>query len=141
MGGRKPRQSDLRRAVSTTYFALFHAICRNCADTLIGAQGATRRERAWRQAYRSIDHRQAKSRLNQRQSMRKFPKEIEDFGDAFATVQEKRHSADYDPSYRVNRSEVLADIETAEAAIRNLNAAGIGDRRALAAWVTLPDRG
>lgn len=141
MGGRKPRQSDLRRAVSTTYYALFHALCRNCADTLIGTQGAMRSGPAWRQAYRSLDHGQAKKRFGRWQIMRKFPKEIEEFGNTFVTAQEKRHSADYDPSYRVNRSEVLTDIETAEAAIRNLISTGIKDRRALAAWVTLADRG
>jgi len=35
----KPRQSDLERALSTAYYAMFHAMCRNCADCLIGTVG------------------------------------------------------------------------------------------------------
>ena len=37
----RPNQADLRRAVSTTYYALFHALARCCANTLIGATPAT----------------------------------------------------------------------------------------------------
>ena len=33
----KPRQSDLKRAISTAYYALFHAMARNAADMLVGA--------------------------------------------------------------------------------------------------------
>ena len=33
----RPSQADLRRAVSTTYYALFHALAQCCANTLIGA--------------------------------------------------------------------------------------------------------
>ena len=31
-----PKQSDLKRAQSTAYNAMFHALCRNCADTVVG---------------------------------------------------------------------------------------------------------
>ena len=72
--------------------------------------------------------------------MKAFPKEIEDFGNAFVTAQIKRQAADYDPEFRVARSEVLTDISTAEAAIEKLNSARPKDRRALAAWVTLANR-
>jgi len=140
MGGRKPRQSDLRRAVSTAYYAHFHALCRTCADTLIGTRGAERSERAWRQAYRALQHGQAKARFTNRFAMKTFPRGIEDFGNAFVEAQIKRHSADYDPTFRVTRSEALTDIRTAEDAIAKLNAARIMDRRALAAWVVFPDR-
>ena len=72
--------------------------------------------------------------------MKTFPKEIEDFGNTFVAAQAKRHAADYDPFYRVVRSEVLADIKTAESAIEKLKATTMKDRRALAAWVTLANR-
>ncbi len=35
-GALKPKQVDLRRAVSAAYYAVFHSFCRNCADTLVG---------------------------------------------------------------------------------------------------------
>ena len=72
--------------------------------------------------------------------MKAFPKDIEDFGNTFVNAQIKRSSADYDPSFRTARSEVLTDIGTAEAAIRKLKSSPIKDRRTLAAWVTLVNR-
>ena len=32
----KPRQADLKRAVSTAYYALFHAMAKDAADMLVG---------------------------------------------------------------------------------------------------------
>ena len=140
MGGRKPRQSDLRRAVSTAYYALFHALCRNCADALIGTVGANRSEPAWSQAYRSVNHGQARDRFRNGTVMAKFSPDIQDFGNVFLDAQRKRHSADYDPSYRAAKAAVLTDIGSAEAAIGKLRSASMKDRRALAPWVTLVDR-
>ena len=140
MGGRRPRQSDLRRAVSTAYYALFHALCRNCADAFIGTAGANRSEPAWRQAYRSVDHGRAKDRFGNRNIMGKFPADIQDFGNAFVKAQAQRRAADYDPAYRALKAAVLSDIASAEAVIGSLRSASLKDRRALAAWVTLLDR-
>lgn len=140
MGGGKPRQADLRRAVSTIYYALFHALCRNCADSLIGTKGSDRSNPAWRQAYRSVGHKYAKRACSDQRTMKFFPKEIEDFGNTFVSSQIKRLLADYDPSYRVTRSEVLTDIKTAESAMKKLRASRIKHRRAFAAWVTLMNR-
>ena len=72
--------------------------------------------------------------------MQKFPQEIEDFGNMFCQLQSKRHSADYDPSSRFLRSEVLSDISAAEVAIRKFQNSPIRDRRAFAAWVALKNR-
>ena len=72
--------------------------------------------------------------------MEVFPKELEDFGNAFVNAQAKRHTVDYDPSFRMTRSEVLSDISAAEAAIGKLKSAKMKDRRALSAWVTLANR-
>lgn len=137
MGGRKPRQSDLRRAVSTAYYALFHALCRNCADALVGTVGANRSDAAWRQAYRSLDHGRARDRFDNPNVMGSFPVDIQDFGNAFVNAQKKRHAADYDPSYRAARATVLTDIGSADAAIRKLKSTSVRHRRALAVWVTL----
>ena len=55
-------------------------------------------------------------------------------------MQEKRHAADYDPTSRFKLSDVILAIDTAELAIRQLNDCPIKDRRAFAAWVTMPER-
>ena len=56
----RPRQTDLRRAVSTTYYALFHCLAACYADTIVGGPGAKRSKPAWRQAYRALNHGSAK---------------------------------------------------------------------------------
>lgn len=115
-------------------------MCANCADCLIGTKSANRSGRAWKQVYRAISHGPAKNACKNNAKMKEFPKEIEDFANAFVTMQVKRHSADYDPDYRVARSEVQVDVDAAKVAIKQFKKAPIKDRRAFAAWVVLITR-
>lgn len=140
MSRNKPRQSDLRRAISTAYYALFHCVCRNCADCLIGTASADRSAPAWQQAYRSVVHGTVKHQCKNRTIMCKFPKDIEDFGNCFVELQFERHKADYDPNARFTRTEILTSIDSAESAIRAFGKTRIKDRRAFAAWTSMPTR-
>lgn len=81
----KPRQADLKRAVSTAYYALFHALAQTCADRLIGT-GLRRNNPAWRQVYRSLEHGFARSDCERCKALG-FPDEIVRFGNAFARLQ------------------------------------------------------
>jgi hypothetical protein len=56
------------------------------------------------------------------------------------TAQVKRHSADYDPTARLTRSELVADIDAAEDVIKRFFKVSMKDKRAFAAWVSLPIR-
>ena len=135
-----PRQSDLKRAISTAYYAMFHALCWNCANCLIGKTKSSRSKHAWRQAYRAIEHGFAKNQCRSKSTLAKFPKEIEDFANQFAALQEKRHQADYDPFSRFTRNDVLTSIEAAETAIRKLQKSNVKDKRAFAAWTAMKNR-
>ena len=97
---RKPRQANLRRAVSTAYYAMFHCLAQCCADTLVGSAGSNRSKHAWRQVYRAVEHK-GTSKKCKRGEIHEFPKEVEDFANVFVSLQEKRHSADYDPFSQV----------------------------------------
>jgi len=66
-----------------------------------------------------------------------FPHGILSFADTFATTQEARHSADYDPMARYKRPDVLNLINDCEQAIAALKAPPRDDRRAFAIWVLL----
>lgn len=137
---RRPRQSDLRRAISTAYYALFHALCQNCADCMIGTNAASRSASAWRQAYRAIEHSYTKKQCRNHQVMSKFPKEIEDFASLFYDLQVERHATDYDPFRNFTLSDVIATIDAAELAIKTFNKTGIKHRRAFAAWTAMKHR-
>jgi hypothetical protein len=115
-------------------------MCRNCADCLIGGSNSDRSKPAWTQAYRAVDHGYAKAQCNNKTVIAKFPKDIEDFANLFHELQIDRHAADYDPHSRFARTDVVATIDGAEAALRAFSKVSIKDRRAFAAWVCLRDR-
>ncbi len=110
----RPRQAMLKRAVSTAYYARFHAVCESNADALVGASPTGEDFDLWVQTYRALDHGQAKNRLlaYQRQSS---ITEIRDFVSAFGDLQERRLAADYNPRSVFTRSQVVGLIDLAEA--------------------------
>ena len=129
-----------RRAVSSAYYALFHCLARECADLLIGGSNSARSQEAWRQVYRSLDHGPCKDRCKDKAMIKRFPKGIEDFANAFVTLQERRHIADYDPFATFVKSSVEADIAIAEQALNDFRAESTKDRRAFCAYVLLKKR-
>lgn len=137
---RRPRQSNLRRAVSTAYYSMFHCLASCCADTLVGSRSADRSKPAWRQVYRALEHRLAKERCKNQDKIKKFPKEVEDFANAFVSLQEKRHSADYDPFSQFTKLEVKSDIASTRDVIKRFRAVPIKDRRAFAVFVLFKTR-
>jgi predicted LPLAT superfamily acyltransferase len=132
--GRRPKQAHLLRAVSTAYYAMFHALARCCADTLIGGPNSERSKPAWRQVYRSLDHGPSKTAC-MHDKMSGFPTEIQDFANMFRSMQEKRHKADYDPQEKAFKSAVLFDLDQVKLAIARFENAPLKDRRAFAAFV------
>jgi len=135
----QPRQTDLRRALSTAYYAAFHCLARSCADYMVGTNSKTRSKHAWQQVYRSLEHGFSKNACNDG-AISQFPKEIEDFANTFVEMQEKRHKADYDPYKRLTRSSVLTDISKVEAAIGDFKKAPIKDKRAFCTFVLFKRR-
>ncbi|HFB98297.1 MAG TPA: hypothetical protein ENJ62_04080 [Bryobacterales bacterium] len=136
----RPRQTDLRRAISTAYYAVFHALCHMCADALMGPRQESRE--AWRQVYRSIEHGIAKDRCIRNHSRDNLPVNIRKFCSIFVQLQEKRHEADYDPFARFLRSDVEDAVEFASTAISLIEKQNLDlqHRRAFAAWVLFRKR-
>jgi hypothetical protein len=134
----KPRQVDLKRAISAAYYAMFHALAQECADTVAGT-GPRRSEAAWLQVYRALEHGVVKNACEQA-GTRGFPPEIVKFAEAFLIMQEKRHAADYDPQSAYTRPEVIALVADAAQAITSLRSAARPDRRAFVALVLLRQR-
>ena len=139
-GRGRPRESNLRRAVSTTYYALFHCLAECCANILAGRVPSNRIQPAWRQTYRALQHSTARSRCRRQDTIGRFPYEIQDFAELFIEIQAKRHSADYDPDAAFDKSNVLQDIDVSEDAINRFNEAPRRDRRAFAIYVLLDIR-
>lgn len=110
-------QTNLNRAPSTAYYALFHAHCLNCADSLVGVAGTERSQRVWLQAYRAVEHAKARKKCNRIiNEIMDFPDGIITFTFKFVELQEKRYLADYDPLYQLTHNDVLNHIASAEVA-------------------------
>ena len=107
---------------------------------LVGGPSAGRSMHAWRQVYRALEHGTAKNACKTQELVKKFPKDIEDFANAFVTMQAKRHKADYDPMERFFKSSVKQDIADVKNVIERFEKAPIKHRRAFAAYVLLKTR-
>ena len=131
----RPRQVMLKRALSTAYYAMFHALCKSNADTLIGSSLSRSDDQTWLQTYRALDHRQARDRLA---SYRPGGGPLfENFARAFGNLQEHRLYADYNPIRAYARSQVSDLIQRAETSIAAFCNAPAAQRRRLAVYLLL----
>jgi uncharacterized protein (UPF0332 family) len=135
----RPRQADLRKAVSSGYYALFHTLASECANRFIGHKNRLLSE-AWHQVYRSLEHNKAKEACRQVLKLG-FPAEIIHFADIFCKMQDARHKADYDPFVRYSRADVLLMITEVESALKGFKSTPKSDRTAFSALVLLKKRG
>ena len=150
----RPKQINLRRAASAAYYAMFHELCQLIADEFVGKNSST--ERAWLQAYRALNHGEARNRCKlivdakrkQRNSTNdvrdkdmNFPSEVVAFADKFTSLQKTRHEADYDPQlppYR--REDIIGFVEMADKVRRDLRRVAPKHRKAFAVFLLLPRR-
>ena len=139
-GRGRPRQSELRRAVSTAYYALFHLLAACCADLLIGASPAVRRGPAWERAYRALGHGFARDQFRNAAQMRQFSRPLLDFADLFVLMQSEREKADYNPNVEFLRFQVLQLIAESRQKIDAFDAVPSSERRAFAAHALLRAR-
>jgi uncharacterized protein (UPF0332 family) len=116
--GKRPRDAFMRRAVSTAYYAMFHALCRLCADQLVG--GKHEKTPAWQRVYRAMEHKTAKNALLKKEVTDLHPA-LATFGVTFAILQDKRVAADYDPvSFSIYLDETNSLVDQADSAIKSL---------------------
>lgn len=139
-GKKKPKQAHLRRAVSAAYYAVFHALAKTSADSLVGKTKSRRPNKAWVEVYRGLDHGTVKTACEGAGGVA-FPKGIKDFADAFLQLQAARHSADYDPMIRLSKVEAIGYVMLAHDAIWALRAVSQNDQIAFATWVLITSKG
>ncbi len=136
-GPGRPLETDLRRAVSTVYYAVFHGMAECCADELFNRN---RRGRpGWVRIYRALNHGRAREACLGSE-VRSFPVQIRDFASLFIALQDMRHMADYDPTAEFHKSEVVRLIDTAQDVLRDFERAGRLERRHFASVVLFRKR-
>jgi uncharacterized protein (UPF0332 family) len=135
----KPRQADLRRAVSTAYYAVFTCLAAACADCLVGKTTVKRSSTSWARVFRSLEHKAAKATLN-RLASDPAQHSISRFSILLNALQEQRHSADYDPLSRIARSEAILAVDQATQAINDLDSLSDDQKHQLAVQLLFKDR-
>lgn len=73
--------------------------------------------------------------------MQRFPKAVQGFAETFASLQSKRHLADYDPDAPFRKSDVIEDIGEARNAIARFTKVPPEHRRAFAIYLLTNLRG
>lgn len=131
-GALAPTQTELRRAVSCTYYAMFHTLATSNANALVGALPYDQQSWAWQQTYRAADHRPTRNKLSRASLGGRFPAAIRIFGEVFSDAQQARHSADYDPHSEFYATGVTGLIDKVEDAIIAFNQTPDDIRRDLA---------
>jgi uncharacterized protein (UPF0332 family) len=129
-GRGRPRSANLRRSISTSYYALFHHLLRAAADLLIGAvERDTQRHNL---AYRALDHGRMKgvcTEVLKSPAARGFGMEVVSCARLFVELQDSRQTADYDPSATITIDHAHAAVNKAEKAMRDFAAAPELQRR------------
>ena len=136
----RPKQTELSRAVSCAYYAMFHVLASCCADTMMGATPSRRSNQAWRQVYRALEHGRTIHQCSNSRIMSLFPTPIQDFGEHFIEMQRLRHLADYDPLAEFRRSQVKQLVEETADRMRQFELADTSDRLAFSAYILFPLR-
>lgn len=153
---RRPKQVNLRRAVSTAYYGLFHYLVDQSCRRVMGGQHPQVPYR--RVLARSFSHADMKSACKSFAggTLKKgaaeglprgfsIPKEIQQIATTFVDLQERRHVADYDFTETFTRSEALAAVREIRIAIRRFHKLANSNEKkfflaCLWAWKTLADR-
>lgn len=145
-----PRQADLRRAISASYYGVFHAIATEAADDFVGK---TQRDSSrYALVYRSIEHgrlRRVCEDIVKPTPPAKYAKYVPTggLGDdlvavaiAVSELQERRHSADYDSLFRATTSDAVLAVATARDALDRFKSASSVRRRMFVSLIAFPPR-
>ncbi|HZL29219.1 MAG TPA: hypothetical protein VFC39_22025 [Acidobacteriaceae bacterium] len=121
-----PSQANLRRAISSAYYALFHLFIAEAVDRLLPAEPPGLRERASR-AFSHGEMKQVCIRFLAKRIVEDFAPllrvstspELLFIARTFVNLQEQRHLADYDVGIFLLRAETLLSIDKARRAFTN----------------------
>jgi len=129
-----------RRAVSTAYYAVFHALAKRCADELLQPIGRSSDE--YSRVYRALEHGTLKSAFSLKESPLNKRQNLRTIGDSLVRLQSERHRADYLPPianvFSLRQAQKL--VNQARSAITEIEALNKQDRRILATHLLFRSR-
>lgn len=135
--GRHPRDGDLKMALATISYALFHFIARRFAGSPVGAKANLTPR--WGRVYRTMGHGRARGEFACEAARGKGY--LLDLAEIFVEPQELRHQADDDPTTSgLTRIEVFQYIWRVAARFAGADRIGPGEWAPIATRVLFKDR-
>ena len=138
----RPLQEELKRAVSTAYYALFLHLCDSTANLVVGTLRTEPGQRAaWQRMYRVLEHGATRNKCQNRNEVQQFSPGIRGFANRLVIAQRARHEADYDPFSKYTREQALVIITEARDAVDAFDATPRQERLHFIAYLLTSDRG
>lgn len=131
----QPSTGAIRRAVSTAYYAMFHALVSSSAEVLVGLPVDAVTRAAWLRIYRMTNHGFARSQLQNNRAT--FSPDAQIFADIFCHLQDERHNADYNPLSSFTAQTASNWLNSAEAAIIDFLHISSSERAAIGILTTV----
>ena len=126
-GKTRPKQVDLRRAISAAYYAVFHALARQAAARAVGATAPKPFSTAVMRSFEHATMRSAADELAKPTPAAKLrpllagvtlPADARLVCQRFGRLQNSRHLADYDLSTSFTKAEAEQAVDDAEDTLR-----------------------
>lgn len=128
-----------RRAVSTAYYAVFHAIADLCTEVVLPQAEKTDNSREYERVYRALDHGSLKREFSQ--PPLKDHTLIKDIGALVVWLQSERHMADYrPPHWDYSSDEAVRLVKSAYLAVAMLSGLDAATRKTLAIALLFKNR-
>ena len=141
VGIAESEQESLRFAVVCAYYAVFHGLCRMCADAFAGDETEQDgSERGWLEVYRFLGHTAAREACN-RIKTRFNSQVILDFAKSFTSLQRARELANYAAEGETNVADVCIIVEFAEQSVKLLNILSKQEKVEFAIFLTMRSKG
>ena len=124
-----PSRETIHRAVSTAYYAVFHAISASNAAVQHGVPADATAAEAWTNTYRRMRHNFAARSLYRYRS--RLTRDARSLANRFIRLKTARETADYDPTQALTAVEANYWIREARTALNALQAMSAADRQIL----------
>ena len=124
-----PSRETIHRAVSTAYYAVFHAISASNAAVQHGIPVDAATTQAWTSTYRRMRHNFAARSLEQHRS--RLTRDARPLASVFIGLKAARETADYDPTQSITAIAANHWIREARDALSALQAMSADDRQIL----------
>ena len=122
-----PSREAIHRAISTVYYAVFHAISAINADVQHGVPTNTATAQAWTDTYRQMRHGFATRSLSQ--NLLSLTQDARHLANGFINLKTARETADYDPNRGMTIGDANYWIGQARAALIAMQAVTAADRK------------